>query len=83
MGGARLARTRFKIPADLRFKLAFEFFIGFELHTIHTSKIVPVMLSDVYRTLPAVISSVQDLLDRWNIVQRKEMEDRPPVGGKR
>jgi hypothetical protein len=42
-----------------------------------------VMLSDVYRTLPAVILSVQDLLDRWNIVQRKEMEDRPPVGGKR
>lgn len=42
-----------------------------------------VMLSDVYRTLPVVILSVQDHLDRWNIVQRKEIENRPPVGGKR
>jgi hypothetical protein len=38
VGGTRLARTRLKILADLRFKLTFEFFIGFELHTIHTSK---------------------------------------------
>jgi hypothetical protein len=41
--GARLARTCLKILADLRFKLTFEFFIRFELHTIHTSKIVPVI----------------------------------------
>ena len=45
VGGARLARADLKILVDLRFKLTFEFFIGFELHTIHTSKIVPVMLS--------------------------------------
>jgi hypothetical protein len=40
-----LAGARFKILADLRFKLAFELFIGFKLHTFHTSKIVPMMLS--------------------------------------
>jgi hypothetical protein len=28
----------------LRFKLTFELFIGFKLHTIHMSKIVPLML---------------------------------------
>jgi hypothetical protein len=47
-GTVRLARARFKILADLRFKLTFELFIGFKLHTIHTihtPKIVPVMLS--------------------------------------
>jgi hypothetical protein len=43
VGDARLAGTRFKILADLRFKLAFELFIRFKLHTIHTSKIVTVM----------------------------------------
>jgi hypothetical protein len=42
-----------------------------------------VMLHDVYRTLPAVILSVQDHLDRWNIVRPKEMENRPKVGEKR
>jgi hypothetical protein len=44
-GTAPLAGARFKILADLRFKLTFELFIGFKLHTIHTSKRVPVMLS--------------------------------------
>ena len=37
-----LSTCRLKILVDLRFKLTFEFFIGFELHTIHTSKIMPV-----------------------------------------
>ena len=31
-----------------------------------------VMLGDVYRTLPAVILSLQDHLDRWNIARPKE-----------
>jgi hypothetical protein len=31
------------------------------------------MLNDVYRTLPAVILSIQDHLDRWNIVRPKEV----------
>ena len=62
VGGARLARTRLKILADLRFKLTFEFFMGFELHTIHTSKIVPVMLPVsvvVAHTHGAAMSPVQ------------------------
>jgi hypothetical protein len=42
-----------------------------------------VTLRDVYQTLPAVISSVQDHLDRWNIVRPKEIEDRPQVDEKR
>jgi hypothetical protein len=42
-----------------------------------------VMLHDVYRTLPVVILSIQDHLDRWNIVQPKETENRRPVGEKR
>jgi hypothetical protein len=41
VGAARLAGTGFKILADLRFKLAFELFIGLTLHKIHMSKIVP------------------------------------------
>jgi len=36
-----------------------------------------VMLRDVYRMLPTVILSVQDHLDRWNIVRPKEREKRP------
>jgi hypothetical protein len=36
-----------------------------------------VMLSDVYRTLPLVILSLQDHLDRWNIVRPKEIDNRP------
>jgi hypothetical protein len=39
-----------------------------------------VTLRDVYQTLPAVISSVQEHLDRWNIVRPKEKENRPQVG---
>ena len=42
-----------------------------------------VMLHDVYRTLPVVILSIQDHLDRWNIVQPEEIENRRPVGEKR
>jgi hypothetical protein len=42
-----------------------------------------VMLSDVYRTLLVVILSIQDHLDRWNIVRPKEMENRLQDGEKR
>jgi hypothetical protein len=35
-----------------------------------------VMLGDVYETLPAVILSIRDHLDRWNIVRPKKMENR-------
>jgi hypothetical protein len=45
MFGSRPRGRRVEILADLRFKLAFELFIGFKLHTIHTTKIVPVIFA--------------------------------------
>ena len=42
-----------------------------------------VTLRDVYQTLPVFISSVQDHLDRWNIVRPQKTESRSQVGEKR
>jgi len=42
-----------------------------------------VMLSDVYQTLPVVILSLQDHLDRWNIVRSKETESSTSAGEKK
>jgi len=41
-----------------------------------------ITLRDVYNTLPVVISSLQDHLDRWNIVRPKEREGLSKVGEK-
>ncbi len=66
-GTAPLAGARFKILADLRFKLTFELFIGFKLHTIHTSKIVPVMLS-----VSVVVAHNSPIIQRTRQINERE-----------
>ena len=55
------------ILADLRFKLTFELLIGFKLHTIHTSKIVPVMLS-----VSVVVAHNSPIVQRTGQINERE-----------
>jgi hypothetical protein len=44
-GSITQSHAHFLLPHDFDADTPFELFIGFKLHTIHTSKIVPMMLS--------------------------------------
>jgi hypothetical protein len=69
---------QFLDPIDMEPNITAIYLHGVTLRGLEISG--KVTLRDVYQTLPAVISSVQDHLDRWNIVRPKETENRPQVG---